>query len=163
MQHLFTSDLHLGHANICKYRPQFSSAEDHDELIFDKLAALPKRTLVTVVGDCLFNNPKLDTYLRRLEQLRCKLRIVMGNHDSLKLYKSNLHIELPLFSYKNKWVSHAPIHSAELRNRLGNIHGHLHLETLPDPRYFNVNIDVHNYQFVPYEIIHEHFNALALT
>ena len=34
---------------------------------------------------------------------------------------------------------------------------HMHLETLNDPFYFNANIDVNNYQFVPLETIKQFF------
>lgn len=61
----------------------------------------------------------------------------------------NILIQLPLFSYKNTWISHCPIHPQELRNRDGNIHGHLHNSIVPDLRYFNVNLDVNGYDFVP--------------
>lgn len=48
--------------------------------------------------------------------------------------------------YKKSWLSHAPIHPAELRGKI-NIHGHVHDATitdengLPDLRYFNVSLE----------------------
>ena len=66
-----------------------------------------------------------------------------------------MEIQLPLFSYKGIWLSHCPIHPLELRGREGNAHGHLHLEKLNDKRYFNVNIDVNNYEFVTFDKIKE--------
>ena len=72
------------------------------------------------------------------------------------------------FSYKSLWLSHAPIHPQEMRNRAGNVHGHLHEERVlldsetgeTDPEYFNVNLDVNNYQFVSLDTIKAHFKIL---
>lgn len=182
MQKLFTSDLHLGHRAIVKYRDRFSSMEEHDDYIIDKILGLSKRTVLTILGDFLFDGPHFDSYIERLSKKKCRIEVVMGNHDSLRLYSPlNLHLEiqLPLYSCKNFWISHCPIHPNELRGRIGNIHGHLHKEIvtiekyadiyggiitekklIPDNRYFNVNIDVNDYEFVRFETIKERFNGI---
>jgi len=157
MQTLFTSDLHLGHRAITKYRSCFKDMKDHDDYMIDKILQLGKRQVLFILGDFLFDGPHFDEYLERLSKKKCRIKLVMGNHDSLKLYSAieplHLEMQLPLFSYKNHWVSHCPCHPAELRSRLGCIHGHLHNEVLPDSRYFNANIDVNGFEFVPWEII----------
>lgn len=46
------TDLHLGHENAIKWRTQFSTAEEHDEFIFDKLASkVNKRDSLILFGD----------------------------------------------------------------------------------------------------------------
>ena len=101
----------------------------------------------------MFDGPHFEAYLHRIAKFPCTIKLVMGNHDSMQLYTQtiapNILIQLPLFSYKNTWISHCPIHPQELRNRDGNIHGHLHSSIVPDLRYFNVNLDVNGYDFVP--------------
>lgn len=57
---LFTSDWHLNHKSILKYRPQFSSIEEHDQSIFDQLAVLNKRDTVFVIGDILFDGDRYE-------------------------------------------------------------------------------------------------------
>ena len=148
----WTSDLHLGHRLIPKYRTRFKDMEAHDEYILTEMEKLGKRDILFVIGDFLFDGPHYSEYLKRIRKMQCRIKLVMGNHDSLELYKEinqkpqspegSIEIQLPLFSYKSIWVGHAPIHPTELRNRKGQIHGHMHLETLPDKRYFNVNLDV---------------------
>ena len=153
MQVMFTSDLHLGHRSICKYRSKFTTVEEHDEYILDLMSKLNKRTILFILGDFLFDGPHFEVYLHRIAKFPCTIKLVMGNHDSMQLYTQtiapNISIQLPLFSYKNTWISHCPIHPQELRNRDGNIHGHLHNSIVPDLRYFNVNLDVNGYDFVP--------------
>ena len=117
------------------------------------MSKLNKRTILFILGDFLFDGPHFEAYLQRIAKFPCTIKLVMGNHDSMQLYTQtiapNISIQLPLFSYKNTWISHCPIHPQELRNRDGNIHGHLHNSTVPDLRYFNVNLDVNEYDFVP--------------
>lgn len=157
MNVLFTSDLHLGHRSIHQYRKSFESAAQHDLQVLDSLSQLGKRTILYVLGDFLFDGPYLESYLRDISKMPLTIKLVPGNHDSKSLYTqtiaSNISIELPLFSYKSAWVSHCPIHPHEMRNRIGNIHGHLHHEILHDTRYFNVNLDVNDFKFVPLDNI----------
>ena len=58
-----------------------------------------------------------------------------------------------------------------MRGRVGNVHGHLHsdcvtiikedicmqLIDIPDPMYFNVNIEDNDYKLVPLDTIKEYF------
>ena len=117
------------------------------------MSKLNKRTILFILGDFLFDGSHFEAYLHRIAKFPCTIKLVMGNHDSMQLYTQtiapNISIQLPLFSYKNTWISHCPIHPQELRNRDGNIHGHLHNSIVPDLRYFNVNLDVNGYDFVP--------------
>lgn len=166
-----TSDLHLGHRVIHNYRSEkFQSQEEHDKYILDKILALDKRDVLMVIGDFIFDSEKYDFYIEELSKAKCRIKVIMGNHDSIKLYKEDIfELQLPLFSYKNMWVSHCPIHPDELRGRNGCIHGHLHKEKVKaldvithevyeDDNYFNVNIDVNDYEFVSLDTIKEYFN-----
>lgn len=163
----FSSDFHLGHKAILKYRPQFSTIEDHDNAIFSQLEKLTKRDQLFILGDFLFDCPEFENYLARLSKLQAKFKLIMGNHDSLKLYSQtiaqNLMLHLPLVNYKNFWLSHCPIHEQELRGRLGNIHGHLHGAYVEDQsglinyNYFNVNLDNNDFKLVELDTIKNYF------
>ncbi len=163
----FTSDLHLGHKAIPKYRDRFESMEEHDEFMLTKMEMLGKRDILYVLGDFLFDGPHYDEYIQRIRKMKCRIKLIFGNHDSLRLYEEinqkpkspegSIEIQLPLFSYKNTWITHCPIHPSEMRSRKGCIHGHMHLEELDDERYFNVNIDVNDYEFVLFDDIKKYF------
>ncbi len=179
MSTYFTSDLHLGHRNIHKYRDRFETAKDNDEYILNLMSKLTKRDVLYVLGDFLFDGDHFDEYVDRIAAMPCRIKLVFGNHDSLKMlrhYPRNVEFQLPLFVYKSFWLSHCPIHPDEMRDRLGNVHGHLHEEVVTKPvykwdsiemcyeptnrtdtRYFNVNIDVNDYTFVPLEDIKQYF------
>lgn len=78
----FTSDLHLGHANIIKLcnRP-FSSVEEMDETLTANWNARVKDSdNVYILGDLMYRNtiPPND-YLKRLKG---KKHLIVGNHDS---------------------------------------------------------------------------------
>jgi calcineurin-like phosphoesterase family protein len=163
----FTSDLHIGHKAIFKYRTKFSTSKQHHRYMIDKIIELGKRDVLYSLGDFLFDDKGDHSFQQVFDEIqeraKCRIKIVMGNHDSLKLYeKCSIHVkpsenrfemQLPLFCYKNNWVSHCPIHPQEFRKRKLNIHGHLHLENINDERYFNVNIDQNNYEFVEFSEI----------
>ena len=78
-------------------------------------------------------------------------------HEGQDLTLPNLEIQLPLYTYKGFWMSHCPIHSDEMRNRIGNIHGHTHKHSIDDERYYNVSLDVHDYKFIEFDMILEKF------
>ena len=125
MANYFTSDWHLCHKSILKYREQFKTIEEHDDAIFTELAKLNKRDILYILGDFLFDCDKFEYYLERISKLTYRIKLVLGNHDSLKIYSQtvakNIELQLPLFSMKNFWISHCPVHEQELRGRLANI------------------------------------------
>ena len=157
---LFTSDLHIGHRGIIKYRDRFTSADQHHEYMLGKIEELGKRDLLLVLGDFIFDSPQYNEHLNRLAKVNCRVKLIMGNHDSLQILEEGFieHAEA-LVNYKKFWLSHCPIHPMELRKKIGNIHGHLHGCDIPDERYFNVNIENHNYEFVELDTIKHHFGV----
>lgn len=150
----FSSDFHLGHKSILKYRDMFKDIEEHDNLIFDSISKLNKRDILFILGDFIFDGDDYQYYVGIINKMSCRIKVVMGNHDSLRLH-NDFDIQLPLFSYKNNWVSHCPIHPQEMRNRFGNIHGHLHHNIIDDDRYFNVCLERNDYNFVNAELIRD--------
>ena len=152
----FSSDFHLGHKNIVeKYRPEFSSIEEHDSVIFDLLYSLSKNDVLYLLGDILFHCDQFEWYLERFRKVRARIKYLPGNHDSLRMLDRIDIFEriLPLSNYRSFWLSHMPIHPSQMHGRKMNIHGHLHKQTLPDPMYFNVNLDVNGYRLVNFEDI----------
>jgi calcineurin-like phosphoesterase family protein len=124
-----TSDLHLGHRGICKYRTNFSTPEEHDAVIFDNLASsVTKRDTLFLLGDIAFT---LEWH-HRISDIKCKHKvIILGNHDTDRSVRVAQFAHLydrvhGLLSHRNHWWSHCPIHPQEMRGRKGNIHGHLH-------------------------------------
>ena len=159
----------LGHKAITKYRTKFNSIEEHDTHIFEQISKLTKRDQLFILGDFLFDCEKFEWYLSEVAKMPCTIKLVLGNHDSLKMYEQtiakNIKIQLPLFSYKNMWISHCPIHPNELRSRILSVHGHLHGDIIeidgnPDYRYFNVNLDNNYFKLVPFEEIVEYSKKL---
>jgi calcineurin-like phosphoesterase family protein len=137
-----TSDWHLGHANISKFRPRISSSEENDSLLIENYKSLiHKRDLVWFLGDVAFTNEALD----KLSGLPGEKRLILGNHDTdmkvtFKIFFDYFTKIASLVSYKKAWLSHAPIHPDVLRGRI-NIHGHCHNNKIDDPRYINVCVD----------------------
>lgn len=73
----FTSDTHLGHNNILKYRPQFNSIEEHDTAIFDSISKLTKRDDLFILGDFIFDSPNYQHYIDTFYKFPCKIRLVI--------------------------------------------------------------------------------------
>ena len=148
----FISDLHLGHRNILKYRPEFSSIEDHDNTIFENIMSVGnKRNVLWILGDIAFERGENDKYynmLKKISESFDSLNVVIGNHDSDNNYRQQLLLDLwkdgvyskvySLVGYKDSWLTHCPIHPEEIRNKSMVIHGHTHNHNINDNRYFNV-------------------------
>lgn len=126
---MITSDLHLGHKSIHKFRTEFESAESHHEAIFENLAMnIQKRDSLILLGDIAFDRYWLD----KIKSIKCtKKLLICGNHDTengitmrdlVNVYDDIM----ALHSRRNYWFSHCPIHPQEMRGKIGNIHGHLH-------------------------------------
>ena len=168
---LITSDMHLGHKNICKYRTQFSSADEHHNFIFENLATnVGKRDTLYILGDCAFDK----YWLEKVKGIKCQhKKLICGNHDTehhtMKELCDAFDSVEALISKRNVWFSHCPIHPQEMRNRVLNIHGHLHnhivtkdrpfgfgiTTTDPDYMYFNACVEHTNYKPISFAEIME--------
>lgn len=141
------SDLHFGHRNITKYRPEFETMDQHDHtLLGNILSTVKKRDSLWILGDCFFQDHTLQ-YAKALSDAVDNLNFVPGNHDTdtterQVLLKGMIGMGLfhqvgSMFKKGGFWLTHPPIHPAELRGKI-NIHGHVHNATVPDDNYINV-------------------------
>lgn len=138
----FCSDLHFGHKNIGKFRASCginTEFENRQRIIKDWHNQVTKRDVVYVLGDSCFT---MDT-IGDFAHLPGQKILIRGNHDKLdtQVYLKYFSDVYGLLKYKEFWLSHAPIHPAELRGKV-NLHGHVHFATImdgqrPDKRYFN--------------------------
>lgn len=154
-QVFFVSDLHLGHKNICKYRKEFTSQKEHDSTIVNNiLKCAGKRNHLWMLGDCFFTKESL-THLYLFKQSFDKVHWILGNHDTDRPEsKENVFLAAnrgwvdgiySMAKINRFWLSHAPIHTDELRGRM-NIHGHTHYHNIDDDRYINVSMEQIDYK-----------------
>lgn len=152
-------DLHLGHKNVLNYRPTFSSIIEHDEFIIDNILTLVnKRDVLYLHGDIFMSIEAFDMYSDRMLK-GINFVYILGNHDlerfsmldKLSVYSRVMQYQGfrgfgGIIKDKDAWLSHAPIHSEELRNKK-NIHGHVHNCTIRS--YYHQNVSVDNTAFKP--------------
>lgn len=80
----FTSDLHLGHVNIVKYRPGFSDVDDMNRTIIDNWNSLVENDdIVYILGDLCMGTIRETIELVR--ELKGTKFLVPGNHDRVFL------------------------------------------------------------------------------
>lgn len=139
------SDLHLGHEAIATSRG-FQDSFYHDENIIDNWnSVVRKRDTVWILGDISMEKNNYSDYLPRLNGIK---KVVLGNHDMPQHVPELLkHVAkvCGMFKYRGYIMSHAPIHTEEVKFFRGNIHGHTHEKSIDDDRYINASCDVVNY------------------
>lgn len=179
------SDTHFGHANAWKtfkladgvtpLRP-FTSTEEMDEtMIANWNSVVRSQDKVYHLGDIAMCNPtKLRAIFSRLNGEKV---LIKGNHDEdkLSLYSELFKDVRGSHSLDNLVMTHIPMHAASLYRWRGNIHGHLHNNTvkapgfvnskgiimykddIDDPRYECVSVERIDYTPVPFETINKRF------
>lgn len=163
-----TSDWHLGHRNILKYRKgPFTTREELEALLEKNFNdVVDKRDTTYFLGDMCFDLDSLEI----IKRLRGRKILILGNHDDGLSVRSFLEVFDDVVGPIKKngfWLSHHPIHPQELYNKV-NIHGHTHdqhvmhteynwtsQETFKDPRYFNVSVDATDFKPVKFQTIQE--------
>lgn len=155
----FTSDWHLGHRNILKYRDGVATIRDHDQLLFaNHRSVVSKRDTTYFLGDMLFEIT--PAYRSAFAQLQGRKILLLGNHDNrdIRSLLSVFDDVVGPIKYNSKfWLTHHPMHPQELYGKI-NIHGHTHNQMVLDNgridnRYFNVCPDVNSFMPVPLSII----------
>lgn len=155
-QKFVISDLHLGHTNMAIKRG-FSSVEEHDETIIEKWnSVVRKGDTVWVLGDLTMEKA---TVYPKLSSLNGYIKVVGGNHDTPNHSKKMLEYVngiCGVYGMGEFVLSHVPVHPSMLttpeRWRY-NIHGHMHEETVGDPRYVNVSCEKVDYMPVTFDLI----------
>jgi len=157
----FISDLHFGHRKVftfedgwrAKVLEGITSIEEHDEALIRRVnATVNKRDWLYILGDLGFSFEKINEF-------KCNKKIHLGNHDHERDLQKIANLDntkiISCISYKRHWLSHIPIHPQEIRNRLLNIHGHNHSNSVPDERYVNVSVDITCGWPIPFEMIRD--------
>ena len=144
----FISDLHVAHKKVMEFTPEYRHGDTWLENVHSIVCRwntrVRKRDTVYVLGDVCMDKE----YLEILGELQGTKYLVRGNHDmwNAKDYLQYFNDIFGIRTYKGFWISHAPIHPAELRGRK-NIHGHVHQQSIRnaygelDKRYINVSIE----------------------
>lgn len=147
MSAFFISDLHFSHTNMALKRG-FSSADEMNQHIIEKWnSVITKRDMVYILGDITME--KKAGY-ELLSQLKGDKIVILGNHDQSQHVPELLKYVMKvagMINYKGSYIlTHCPIHPSELAFRFShNIHGHVHENTLDDPRYINVSCEAIDY------------------
>ena len=150
----FTSDVHLGHRAIAKYRPQVSDCDDNTRQFLDFYGknvrnkhAKDKADIIYFMGDTAFDSAH-NSIIGKLPGRKFLMR---GNHDYVPMSElCDTYEEIHgLLKKYHMWLSHCPIHPQELRGNI-NLHGHVHEKTVVkgpnnrkwvDPSYINLSWD----------------------
>lgn len=156
MRTFVTSDLHFGWKSFykhnpkygCALRPQFKNVEEADaEIIKRHNEIVPEfDSRVYFLGDISKN----ITNMSKVGDMNGQIKIlVAGNHDARFRTQALLQyfdkvIGLTYINNKKYVLSHCPIHESELRDAI-NVHGHTHLNSIDDIRYYNACLEVNNY------------------
>ena len=153
-----TADLHFGHDKLAVHRG-FKNAEEQDRYIIDTWNAhINKRDTVWILGDVAMGNPD---NIDRLSELNGTLKLVLGNHDNRNMERYMRHVSqiYGAFSMRECILTHIPVHPTQLDSRYRyNIHGHLHTESVWDPRYFCVSAEQNAYVPIPLQYILEYLD-----
>lgn len=156
----FAGDLHLDHKNICNFRPQFNTMEEHNQIVMDNiLSTVTKRDKLYLMGDIAFS---LDA-LELIKSIPCQKVLVCGNHEINQNITMKHLVDVydsihALTQYKGYWLTHCPIHPQEIRGRKGVIHGHMHYKSIDnDGRYVCVSLEQTDYKPIKFEEVAERF------
>lgn len=160
----FISDTHFYHSNILKFtgddglriRSLFNSLEEMHEYMIQKWNSVVKdNDFVYHLGDVTFQYHKGFNEL--MHRLKGKKRLIIGNHDKIWNPALQMHFEkVDLwkgFKEHNFTASHFPLRLEGLRDGAFNVHGHIHQNTMDNPRYINVSVEVRDYTPVHIEQI----------
>lgn len=142
----FISDIHAGHKNQTRWRTEFES----EDQVFNTVKAnyhkkVSKRDHVYFLGDITFNEERLWDISKWVGERKI---LIAGNHCTENIPMRTLCDAFDdvhsLKKYKEFWLSHAPLHPDELRDKI-NIHGHTHFHVINDKRYVNVCLEQCSY------------------
>ena len=168
-----SSDLHLGHDREFVWGARgYDSIEEMNEAIIRNFnEVVEEDDDLYLLGDCVLGD--LETGLAMLKQLKGKIHIIMGNHDTdkrIEAYKQMENVVEVVVAHKMKYkkfhfyLSHYPtltgnLEAESLHQVAINLFGHTHQQTNfynDIPWMYHVGVDSHNcYPMLLDDIIEE--------
>ena len=158
------SDTHFNHAGILEFKDyigkpvrDFDSVDQMNECMMDNWISVvgPKDTVIHC-GDVLFGMDKADWMAANFDKLPGKKRLVVGNHDNLKIlapfFKDmQLWIDMPGFIFPQTHLHERT--RAEKQGQTGRkINGSGHTQTNPSREGRNKWDDVEQINLTPLDI-----------
>ena len=150
---------------VTKLRP-WNTPEDMDEAMVARWNSVVKpKDRVYHLGDVVINRRALPT----LKRLNGRKVLVKGNHDIFKLsdYAPYFDDIRAYHVLDGKILSHIPVYRDGLVRFGTNIHGHLHdrrvldHEGNPDPKYYSVCVELHDFTPVEFSVVNKHIASLV--
>lgn len=151
----FISDTHFFHSNILKFtgddgkriRP-WNSLEDMHEYMIEKWNSVVKdNDYVYHLGDVTFQYH--GAFNNLMSRLKGKKRLIVGNHDKIWNPALQMNFEkVSLWKGFKEWnftAVHIPLMLQSLRDGAYCVHGHVHQNSLSNPNYINVSVEVRDY------------------
>lgn len=162
------SDTHFFHGNILtfkksngdKLRDFHDVSHMNDCMEFCWNGVVMPEDKVYHIGDVGFSN---FTMLKKLfDRLNGRKILIKGNHDNLKLSQyQQMFDDVRAYHVLDKiLLAHIPIHPLSLERWRGQVHGHLHSNTVPDKRYLNVSVEQINYTPISWGEVDKYFKEL---
>lgn len=166
----FTSDWHLGHANIIKYcnRP-FANVEEQDKTILDNFFSVVKKgDTVYFLGDLSFHVSTIKDTLMAIAMAGVDFNVLVGNHDDASAvarfshhqFRKNVYRMLDLeIDRQPVTLCHYPMLTFN-RSHHGawQLYGHHHnggfhrdLPAAVQGKRMNVGVDIHNFMPVSWD------------
>ncbi len=172
----FTSDYHLGHANIIEYceRPFKNIEHMNQSIIRNHNARVKSDDTVIFLGDFCFRNTsggkdgegqlnKAEYYINKLNG---RFVFVKGNHDNNNSLRTNIHGVIINIANKSIYCIHDPeelIESRKIRAQFkfvfcGHVHNLWKFKKVGSTLFVNVSCDVWQYMPVTYNELMKEYN-----
>lgn len=168
----FSSDYHFGHTKdfLLKPRGFNSTFENSQKIIANHNAVVDDEDDVYILGDLMLEDNEYG--IQMLEQLKGKLHIILGNHDTVTreaLYLDCRNVvevcqaKIIKIGKQHYFLCHYPTFTANYddkpyHNHLINLYGHTHQQDNffdDNPFMYHVGVDSHNCKPVSAEQISE--------
>ena len=144
-----SADFHFGHFNCIRYcgRPFTTSQEMDEQIVANVNKIVGEKDLLWFLGDFAFvkTAEQAETYRKRI---RCKnIRLVLGNHDRLKILKSSFPEICSLVDFRYDNVNFVFCHYAMRvwnRSHYSSVHcfAHSHGTLTDDPNSLSFDIGI---------------------
>jgi calcineurin-like phosphoesterase family protein len=151
----FISDTHFFHTNILKFtgedgkriRPWNSLEDMHEYMITKWNSVVKDNDYVYHLGDVTFQYH--NGFNELMSRLKGQKRLIIGNHDKIwnpALQRWFVKAELWKGFFKEGFTAvHIPLPIPSLRDGAYCVHGHVHQNTINNPNYINVCVEVRDY------------------